>query len=222
MTWDPSALTISGTPSNDDAESFTILFEFWDPIWVSNKPSHSFNFEVKPNQPPQLIPNVPSMPAISVLNSVSYSDLRTLFTDPEDDDITITVTMSPSVSWPTYDEATGLTSGAPLTNTDADTYTITVRASNTFTTTTLTSQLDLQLLVNPDQPPTLSTILNEQTMVPEPIMYDLSSSCQDPENLQLVLTMSLIDGSALPSFITWTDVNKTIFIEPSNDDVGTY
>ena len=113
MTWDPSALTISGTPSNDDAESFTILFEFWDPISVSNKPSHSFSFEVKPNQPPQMIPNVPSIPTIPVLDSVSYSDIRTLFTDPEDDDITITVTMSPSVSWLTYDETTGLLSGTP-------------------------------------------------------------------------------------------------------------
>ena len=34
--------------------------------------------------------------------------------------------------------------------------------------------------------------------------------------------MTLVDGSALPTFISWTEVNRTLYIESSNNDAGAY
>ena len=64
---------------------------------------------------------------------------------------------------------------------------------------------------------------NQQSLVPDDILYDLGSGfCTDPEGLTITIEVTLVDGSNLPSFITWTEANNTLYVDTHNDHAGTY
>ena len=149
--------------------------------------------------------------------------LKDLFNDIEGDAYTTAYTISPTASWINFDSTTEKLSGYPPDNTAAHDYTISVTATNTFTGGTLTNTLDISMKVKANQPPVLGSVQDKQTLVPNPILYDLGASFfSDPEGLAYTKAVTQGDGSNLPSFITWTESNHTIYIEPSNADADTY
>ena len=77
--------------------------------------------------------------------------------------------------------------------------------------------------IKPNYPPILQNIEDIHALVPDAITYVVSTSgCKDPEYLPLIMTISMADGTILPSFFTWIEGSRTLLITPSNDKAGIY
>ena len=166
---------------------------------------------MKENLAPQLSGALTSVPDITVPSPIVYDySLLSFFSDREGDDFTFTVTESPDAPWLAYDSTTHKLSGTPPDNTHAGTYTLTLTATNVFPSTTLTNSQQLEMKVLQNAPPVIIPLENKQALVPDEIIYDIGANyCTDPEGLAFAVTVTLADGSNLPSYLTWTAAANT-------------
>ena len=99
MNWDANSQTLSGIPTNSNAENFTILFEFWDQYSINEKQSHEFDVEVKPNSPPilQNINDIHTLvPGVTLVLSASVCQ------DPEYHPLVMTISMADATILPSF------------------------------------------------------------------------------------------------------------------------
>ena len=79
-----------------------------------------------------ILDNVAQISSVVPPSSISYQELKSLYTDPEGDAIKIETSISPSASWLSYNSATDLLEGNPTDNNDVGQIQITISAFNEF------------------------------------------------------------------------------------------
>jgi Putative Ig domain/Dockerin type I domain len=202
----------SGTPANGDVGNFQVLVRATDPAGASV--SDTFQIMVNAvNTPPQLVSPIPDQSA-SVGTPFTF-DVTTFFTDTD----ALSFTTSTLPTWLTFNSATQVFSGTP-TAADVSSPNITVTATDTGGLTV--SDTFAINVTQGNRAPIVSTpIPNQAIQVGSPLSLVVASSFSDPDADTLAFTATRSNGTALPSWLTFTASTATFSGTPSAADVGT-
>ncbi|NJO98890.1 MAG: tandem-95 repeat protein [Pleurocapsa sp. CRU_1_2] len=223
LTFDAETRTFSGTPINDDVGTISLLVTATDNDgeFVSN----TFELEVI---------NVNDAPTLNtvIANQVATEDEAFSFTFAEDtfndvdtgDSLTYTANLadgSELPSWLTFDSETRTFSGTPV-NQNVGTLNLKVTATdNDGEVANDTFELEV---INVNDTPTVERALANQTAT-EDIEFSFTfaeSTFNDVDTGDsLTYAATLIDGSALPDWLTFNPETRTFNGTPVNKYVGT-
>ena len=223
LTFDAETRTFNGTPINDDVGTISLLVTATDNDgeFVSN----TFELEVI---------NVNDAPTLNtvIANQVATEDEAFSFTLAEDtfndvdtgDSLTYTANLadgSELPSWLTFDAETRTFNGTPV-NENVGNQTIKVTATdNNGETASDTFELEV---ANVNDAPTVKSALANQTATQDiEFSFTFSESTFNDVDTGDSLTYSatLIDGSALPDWLTFNPARRTFSGTPVNKYVGT-
>ncbi|WP_278251890.1 malectin domain-containing carbohydrate-binding protein [Sabulibacter ruber] len=165
------------------------------------------------NQPPVLAAAIPDQSA-TVGTAYSYSFPTGTFTDPNNDPLTYTATLTTGAALPAWLAFTGGTrtfSGTPPTG-STGTYAIRVTASDgKGGTATDDFSLTVQAGTQVNQPPTVAAAIPDQTTTTS-AAYSYTfpaGTFTDPNNDALTYTAALTSGAALPGWLAFNATTRT-------------
>ena len=145
------------------------------------------------------------------------------FNDPNGDPLTYTASLSGGSAlpgWLTFSSGTRSFTGTPGIA-DAGTYTVVVRASDSYT---VVDDLFNLLILDPDvnQPPVVSNpIPDMNATVGIPFSFTIpETTFSDPNGDSLVYSAALSDNNALPEWLSFDPVARTLSGTPGPDDSG--
>ena len=145
------------------------------------------------NTPPVKLIPTPALPDFVLPLAISYVPLPTLFTDAEGDDIDITISVSPTASWLSYNPTNGLLEGNPTSNTDAGSYSLTVTGKNILAVTLIGDSVIINFKVLPNAPPTVTGIFEDMIILTRAFFSILvpDDLFTDPEGQELTLSLDV-------------------------------
>ena len=223
LTFDASTRRFSGTPSNSNVGTVNIKVVVTDKQGATVNDSFTLTVE-----------NVNDVPTLesAIANQTVTEDSTFNFIIPENtfndidaaDELTYSVTLEDGnalPSWLTFDASTRRFSGTP-SNSNVGTVSIKVVATDSFgETVSDTFTLEVE---NTNDVPTLESAIANQTAtedsafnftIPENTFNDIDAADE------LTYSVTLEDGNALPSWLTFDASTRSFNGTPSNSNVGT-
>lgn len=181
------------------------------------------NIYVYPNRAPVNSSVVGSQSGVAG-HSFSYTINPTLFSDPDGEAITYSISSSPTASWLNFDSTTLVMSGTPTVNTDAGIYTISIYVNDT-NSNSAPGSISFTLTITANQAPTMpgtATVMTDGKIGALWLyVYDKSWN-SDPEGEMLAYTCSSNDTNSWLSCSQNTTHILFSGISFNNADVGTY
>jgi hypothetical protein len=176
------------------------------------------NFKYTLNRVPTVANTIPNQIVTIARAAMNYQVPANTFNDSDGHGLTLSVTLSPSGSLPTwlsFNTVTNTFTGSPTVS-DFGTITIKVTASDGMQTCFTT----VQILVN--RPPTLvSPLANAIVTVGNLISLSVPESrFTDSDGNTITVTITKQDGTALPSWIVYSDGANTLSGTPTSSDYG--
>ncbi|PTA63327.1 hypothetical protein C9I36_15985, partial [Pectobacterium punjabense] len=221
ITFNPTTGTFSGTPGNADVGSLSIRVTATDGSNASVYTDFSLTVTNVNDAPVVATP----IPAQSVVQdgSLSFTVPAGTFTDPDGDTLTLSATLadgSPLPGWITFNPTTGTFSGTPG-NADVGNLSIRVTATDGSNASVHT---DFSLTItNVNDAPVVATPIPAQSIAQNgSLSFTVpSGTFTDPDvGDTLTLSATLVDGSPLPSWITFNPATSTFSGTPGNAEVG--
>nr|WP_245217012.1 putative Ig domain-containing protein [Neoroseomonas nitratireducens] len=222
LSFDPAARTFSGMPGNDDVGTLAVRVTATDGSGASI--SDDFTLTVGNTNDAPTVASPLTERAATEDSAFSYQVPPNAFADPDvGDGLTYTATLvdgSPLPSWLSFDPAARTFSGTPGND---DVGTLAVRVTATDGSGASISD-DFTLTVgNTNDAPTVASPLADRTTT-----EDSAFSYQVPANAfadrdagdGVTYTATLVDGSPLPSWLSFDSATRTFSGTPGNDDVG--
>jgi hypothetical protein len=134
MNLDLSTLILTFTPVYEDITTGYELLNitYHDEYYPTTAESYyeAYIF-VHPNRVPRINESIPDQTQVAGL-AYSYTFSATLFIEEDGETLTYSLSTSPSQTWLSLDNSTKTLSGTPIPNGDAQNYTITVTADDTY------------------------------------------------------------------------------------------
>jgi Ca2+-binding RTX toxin-like protein len=216
LTFDVATLTLSGFPASTDVGSLQFLLWGTDNYGAAAGQLVTLDISL-PNHAPVLSSAVPDQSAIQG-NSFTYSFSAGTFSDPNVGDVlSYSATLADGgalPSWLSFNAATRTLSGTPSM---AGTINVRVTASDTGNLT-VSDVFDI-VVKAPNRAPVLTTFLPHQAALQGRLFnYTMASSAfSDPdEGDMLVYSVTLKNGSALPSWLNFDPATLTFSGTPSS------
>ena len=225
MSSNSTDLTFSGTPNNTQFGNFTLTIDVDD---GNNQPASvttDFVIWVNENQSPVLT-GTPATPDQGLIGfSWSYIFAKSFFSEPENEALTITGSVSPADAWILFSENTThfTFSGLPDNALYSKTYTLTVSASDPHSDVadTVWSQ---PFTVGINYPPTIGSMDSQSLLAPDGLTWSYGANLtSDPEGLAYTTSLEVNGSSVIPNWLVY-DLTQFDFavITSSNSLKGTY
>jgi len=221
LIFDAATQTFSGTPGNGDIGTLTLRVTAVDPSGLSI--GDNFGLTVGD------VNDAPVVDAVIVDQTVSQDVLFSFaipagtFSDPDGDSLSYTTSLddgSALPSWLSFDVATQTFSGTPG-NGDIGALNLRVTATDSGG---LSVSDNFGLTVGDvNDAPVVGTVIADQTVSQDaPFSFAVpAGTFNDPDGDILSYSVSLSDGSALPSWLSFDAVTQTFSGTPGNGDIGT-
>lgn len=228
LSFDATTRTFNGTTTNADVGTLNVRVTATDLVGTSVTDIFALNIlDPTINNPPS-VANAIADQSASEDQLYTFTVPSTTFSDPDVDDVlTYSATFtdgSPLPAWLTFDPATSTFSGTP-TNADIPSFSITYSIRVTATdpeNASVSDDFDLTL-TNVNDAPSLAVPISDQgTIIDRSFSYDLPDNTFtdiDPGEI-LNYSASLVDGSPLPSWLTFDPISLTFLGTPSVNDYG--
>ncbi|KPA10446.1 hypothetical protein MHK_009349, partial [Candidatus Magnetomorum sp. HK-1] len=223
LTFTSATRTFGGTPDNADVGTLTIQVTATD----TGSLTATDTFDI-------VVSNVNDAPTVAngIEDQSTNEDIAYSFTFASDtfndvdsgDSLTYTATLSDGSTLPSWLSFTGSTRnfGGTPSNSDVGTITITVKATDTGALTA-TDSFKLTV-VNVNDAPTLANAISDESATEDSAYnFTFASNTFTDEDAGDTLTYAATqsDGSALPSWLTFTSLTRNFSGTPDNADVGT-
>ncbi|KPA10601.1 adhesin, partial [Candidatus Magnetomorum sp. HK-1] len=211
-----------GTPSNGDVRTITITVKATDTGALTA--TDSFKLTVVNVNDAPILANAISDESATEDSAYNFTFASNTFTDEDaGDTLTYAATQSDGSAlptWLTFTSATRTFGGTP-DNADVGTLTIQVTATDTGSLTA-TDTFDIVVSNVNDAPTVANAILDQSTN--EDIAYSFTFASDTFNDVDsgdsLTYTATLFDGSALPSWLSFTGATRNFGGTPANGDVG--
>ena len=218
LTFTANTRTFSGTPQSSDAGVLSVKVTASDGV---ASVSDSFNISVgDPSRAPTLANAIPDQTATTG-TAFSYAFPANTFSAAAGDTLTYRATKSDGTalpSWLTFTASTRAFSGTPQ-STDTGTLSVNVTARNHNG-----SVIDeFNIVVSANRAPTLANAIPDQTATTgTAFSYAFpANTFSDAEGDTLTYTVTKSDGTALPSWLSFTSSTRTFSGTPQSTDTGT-
>ncbi len=210
LSFDAATSTLSGTPTDSDAGSSSILVTATDSQGAAVSDTFTLN-----------VPSVNRPPVLSLTNqtvnenSPVLIDLNNSVSDPDTGD-TVTISVSGLPNW--LQNNNGVLTGSPG-NSDVGTSTLEVTATDaagaTDTETFTITVVDVNVA------PNLVGQIPDQTLDQgQAFSVDFDGFFQDADGDDLTISVALTDGGALPSWLSFNSATNVLSGAPGSDDLG--
>lgn len=221
LSFDGSTKTFDGTPTVSDVANHTVRVTATDPSTSSVYTDFTLKVTLD-NDPPVVAAPVPDLEA-SEDQPFQYSFAANTFTDPDDDLLTYSMTLQggdPLPSWLTFEATDFELSGTPLQS-DVNTYTIVLTAADEFAE--VSDEFVLTVNEVNDAPFLVAGLPDHSVDVGEDISIVISESAfSDEDHAELIFSITMEDGSDLPSWLTFDAASRTLSGTSSLENVGQY
>ena len=223
LTFDPTTMTFSGTPANEDVGILNLKVTATDTAGAGV--SDDFNVTVT---------NVNDAPAVAnpLADQTTLEDAAFSFTVPANtfadvdlgDSLTYSATLADGTSlpaWLTFDPTTMTFSGTPANGDVGD---LSLRVTATDTAGAGVSDDFNVTVTNVNDAPVVANPIADQTILEDALFsFTVPANTFGDVDLGDTLTYSamLADGTALPSWLAFDPATMTFSGTPTNDDVGT-
>jgi hypothetical protein len=223
LSFDAATRTFSGTPANGDVGSVAVRVTATDAGGASA--SDAFTITVtNANDAPAVANPIPDQAATEDA-PFSFQFAADTFGDVDaGDSLVYSATRadgSALPSWLTFDPATRTFTGTPS---NSEVGTVGVRVTATDGSGASTSDAFNLVVANANDGPTVSTPIPDQAATEDsPFGFQLAANTFADVDAGDTLTYaaSLVDGSALPSWLSFDAATRTFSGTPANGDVGT-
>ena len=222
LIFDAATGTFSGTPGNADVGTISVKVTATDS--ASAAVSDVFDIAVaNTNDAPTVVYAIADQSATED-TAFSFQIPANSFADVDvGDTVSFSATLADGSvlpSWLTFDSATGIFSGTPL---NSNVGTISVKVIATDRASAAVADVFDIAVVNTNDAPTLTNAIADQSAA-----EDTAFSFQIPANSfadvdvgdSISFSATRVDGSALPSWLTFDSATGTFSGIPENDDVG--
>ncbi len=217
--------TFSGTPPQDYNGTLSIKVSASDGQTGSTPASQTFSLTISPvNDDPETDTTLQNQSS-NEDTAVSFTLPSDAFSDADGDTLTLTATLADGSALPTwlsFAASTRTFSGTPPQDYNG-TLSIKVSASDGQSGSTPATQT-FSLTISPvnDDPETGTTLQNQSSNEDTAVSFTLPSDAfTDADGDTLTLSATLADGSALPSWLTFTASTRTFSGTPPQDYNGT-
>ena len=224
LSFDGNTRTFSGTPLNTDVGSLSI--EVIADDGLGGLPAtDSFNLVIVNTNDDPTLNNAISDQSATEDSVFSFTFDANTFTDIDSGD---TLTYSAQLvdgsalpSWLSFDADTRTFSGTPL-NGDVGSLSIEVTADDGLGGLPATDSFNL-VIVNTNDDPTLNNAISDQSATEDSVFsftFDANTFTDIDSGDTLTYSAQLVDGSALPSWLSFDADTRTFSGTPLNGDVG--
>ncbi|GFE67498.1 putative Ig domain-containing protein [Chroococcus sp. FPU101] len=227
LSFNATTRTFSGNPTNADAGTFNVYVTATDEAGASVTDTFALNISDPTINNPPSVANAIADQSTTEDQLFSFQVPENTFDDIDADPLTYSATLTdgtPLPSWLTFDPATSTLSGTP-TNSDIPTFSITysIRVTATDPENASVSDDFALTLTNVNDAPSLAIPISDQgTVIDRSFSYELPDNTFtdiDPGEI-LNYSASLVDGSPLPSWLTFEPISETFSGTPSVADYG--
>ena len=223
LTFTASTRTFSGTPLNADVGTLSIKVTATDNR--SQSVSDTFNLVVaNTNDAPTLAHAIADQNAAED-SAFTFTFATDTFADVDaSDSLTLIATQSDGSAlpgWLTFTAATRTFSGTPL---NANVATVSIKVTATDSGDASVSDTFELVVSNTNDAPTVANAIADQNATedsPFALAFAANTFAEVDAGDSLTLTATRSDGSALPSWLTFTAATHTFSGTPLNSDVGT-
>ena len=213
--------TLSGTPAAGDVGILGLKVVATDPGGLSVYQNFNMDIAAHTNLAPVIGTTINQQSATQD-QAFSLVLPASLFNDPDGDVLTFAVTLadgSALPSWLTYNAATRTLSGTPA---NGDVGALSLKVTATDAGGLSASQTFGLAIANVNDAPVVGAVIGNQTATQDqPFSLLLPASLfNDPDGDTLAFAVTLADGSALPSWLSYNAATRTLSGTPDNGDVG--
>ncbi len=222
LTFTAATRTFSGTPLNANVSTVSITVTATDSSDVSV--SDTFELVVSnTNDAPTVANAIADQNATEDLAFTLVFAANTFAEVDADDSLTLTATRSDGTelpSWLSFTAATRTFSGTPL---NADVGSLSIKVTATDSSHASVSDTFSLVVANTNDAPTLAHVIADQNAT-EGSAFSLTFAADTFADVDagdsLTLTATRSDGSALPSWLTFTAATRTFSGTPRSNDLG--
>ena len=207
LTFNASTGVLSGTPLNEDVGEHSVTLVATDLSGATDIQNFKVTV-VNVNDPPEFT----STPITTATEDLLYSYTITA-TDPDPTSDTITFSAPTIPSWLSLNVSTGVLSGTPLNN-DVDDFNITLTATDS-NGSSVNQSFTIKVFNTNDAPIFTSTPISNAT---QDIFYSYTITTNDVDVGDTVT----LNGTTIPSWLSFNATSGLLSGTPTNSDVGTH
>ncbi|MBB3205139.1 autotransporter-associated beta strand protein [Rhodopirellula rubra] len=220
LTFTPATRSFSGTPANDDVGSVTVKVTATDPSNAITADVFSI-VVVNTNDAPKLASEIADQVATEDAGFEFAFSVDTFF-DVDGDELSYTAALANGSSlpvWLTFSPETRTFSGTPLNN-DVGAINVEVTATDPSDTTG-TGAFAILVHNTNDEPQLVSEIVDQPALEDSGFEFLIASGVfVDVDGDELVYAATLVDGSPLPEWLSFSPATRVYSGTPTNEDVG--
>ena len=213
--------TFSGTPQAADVATVSVKVTASD---GSASVSDTFDIVVSAagDNAPTVAAVIPDQTATAA-TAFSYAFPATTFSDADSDTLTYTATKADGTalpSWLSFSTSTRTFSGTPQT---ADVATVSVKVTASDGSASVSDTFDIVVSAAGDNAPTVAAVIQDQTATAgTAFIYAFpATTFSDADGDTLTYTATKADGTALPSWLSFSTSTRTFSGTPQTADVAT-
>ncbi|GKW38465.1 putative Ig domain-containing protein [Pectobacterium carotovorum] len=220
LSFNPATGTFSGTPASGDIGNLTIKVTATD--GSSASVSTTFSLTVTTVNEAPVVSGTIAAQSIAQGGSLNVTIPAGTFTDPDGDTLTLSATLADGTAlpaWLSFNPATGTFSGTPA-NGDVGSLTIKITATD-GSNASVSTTFGLTVTNVNDAPVVSGTIAAQSIAQGGSLNVTIpAGTFTDPDGDTLTLSATLVDGSALPAWLSFNPATGTFSGTPANGDVG--